>query len=543
MGTDTIRRLMFTPPVAVARLGGSTTPMDAFDWAPGDPHTVYETRVHPAWTLVVAADGTVTPVLPDALVVRDGPLLRPVAPFLELWALVGDGAPGQWQPAPVTPALLAANGVGEADVTFTVTAVNAKAARRTGDPALRFGTFPPVAVRADQHAAVDLRGESPSGATPPMIPAGRFIRLGSVQVTRPSTRPPDAPWPEDVRVDVLRLRFTPGPGRVYGPPVAAAPLGNPPFVPVPADRAFLDPAAGWFGAAPTDTVVPGDTIDFRADNATSLGVVDDTCDAVVTVALPLGGDILRARANVTVGPPHFGPDRRPFVSLADEINDRELDPARSAALTGQQRAEWVEDLFERIAEVVSLFDLDFLRNNRAATLPAADRAPTAIPGDGVPEPERALGGLDRLRDREIAVPAVSLIEPLPLSARARERHRALSDIGQLAPWVLAHPERLRELIRPPFSVRGPTYDDSWTMQMPPFMAQSNRWPLTLTHWQYDLLMAWADELVAAGDPTLRGGDLADLGDRGAEEEPAPLSPEAAERRRQVLAVLDQDAER
>ena len=117
----------------------------------------------------------------------------------------------------------------------------------------------------------------------------------------------------------------------------------------------------------------------------------------------------------------------------------------------------------------------------------------------MPQPERALGGLDVLRDRDIAVAGASTIEPLPLAARARERHRTLSDLGQLAPWVLAHPERLRALIRPPFSVHDTSYPDSWTMQMPPFMAQSNRWPLTLTHWQYDLLMAWADDLVAAGD--------------------------------------------
>jgi hypothetical protein len=538
--------------------------MDAFTWAPGDPHTVYETRVRPTWTLKVAADGTVTPELPEKLEVRDGPLLRPVAPFLELWALVGDGAPADWQPVPVTPALLAANGAGEADVTFTVAAVNAKAARRTGNPALRFGTFPPVALRADQHQAVDLRGESPPGATPPMIPAGRFIRLGSVQVPRPSTRPADAPWPEDVRVDVLRLRFTPGPGRVYGPPASAQPAGNPPVVPVPADRAFLDPAAGWFDAPRGTRVTPADTVDERGATRRSLGVVDDTCDAVVTVALPLSGDVLRARANVTVGPPHFGPDRRPFVSLADELNDRERDPAAGPALTGQQRAEWVEDLFERIAEVVSLFDVDYWRGQMIRStddgqpfpLPAAELAPTAIPGDEVPLADSAMGGRDLLRDRDIAVPADSEIEPLPLAARARERHRTLSDIGQLAPWVLAHPQRLRELIRPPFSVHGPSYAASWTMQMPPFMAQSNRWPLTLTHWQYDLLMAWADDLVAAGEVTLREGDVAvapgDLavapGDGAAEPVPAaeraaPLSPHAEERRRQVLAVLDQDAGR
>jgi len=110
MAADTIRRLFFTPPIAIARLGASTTPMDAFDWVVGDPHTIAETRVRPTWTLVVDAQGAVIPRMPATLTLRDGPLLRPVAPFLELWAMAGDGPPSQWGPRPVTPELLAANG-------------------------------------------------------------------------------------------------------------------------------------------------------------------------------------------------------------------------------------------------------------------------------------------------------------------------------------------------------------------------------------------------------------------------------------------------
>jgi len=30
MAADTIRRLFFTPPIAIARLGGSSTPLEAF---------------------------------------------------------------------------------------------------------------------------------------------------------------------------------------------------------------------------------------------------------------------------------------------------------------------------------------------------------------------------------------------------------------------------------------------------------------------------------------------------------------------------------
>ena len=71
--------------------------------------------------------------------------------------------------------------------------------------------------------------------------------------------------------------------------------------------------------------------------------------------------------------------------------------------------------------------------------------------------------------------------------------------------------------------------------MPPFMAQSNRWPLTLTHWQYDLLMAWADDLVAAGGARVARGSRR----RGARRRPRPSPRCRCTRRsagRQVLAV-------
>jgi hypothetical protein len=371
-----------------------------------------------------------------------------------------------------------------------------------------------------------------------MIPAGRSVPLGAVQVLRP--RPPvtDAPWPPEVRLDVLRLRFTPGAGHAYGPPEAALaqPSAGLPAA-VPPDRAFLNPAAGWFNALRGDRVVPADTRDERAvaGEPRSLGVIDDTCDAVVAAELTLGQETLRARANVTVGPPHFAPDRRPFLSLADEINDREHDPGRDAALTATERDRWVEDLFERIAETAWLLDLDFWRSPRpgsylVATLTGDALTAGPIPGDGVPGPNRALGGRDALRDRDIAIPAPSDLEPFPLSARARERHRALSDLGQLVPWILTHPERLRALVRPPFTI-GPGYRASFTMQMPPVMVNSNRWPLTLAHWQYDLLMAWADALTAPSAAAARAPEA---------EGVTELSDAAAARRRQVLALLDDE---
>lgn len=106
---------------------------------------------------------------------------------------------------------------------------------------------------------------------------------------------------------------------------------------------------------------PGDTYDV-VDQRTpegrvgpSLGVVDDTCEVHFSVVLTTSIErSLDARAVAFVGPPDFAPDRRPFLSVADEINDRCGDAAtRNAAMDEGQLDRWVEDLFERIYETVS----------------------------------------------------------------------------------------------------------------------------------------------------------------------------------------------
>ena len=527
MAADSIRRIFFTPSVAIARLGGSATPLDAFTWGQGNPHTVAETRIRPAWTLDVSPNGSVVPRLPRRLILRDGPLLRPVAPFLELWALIGDGATAADLTAvPVTTALLGANGVTLADLTFEVEAMNRKAERRSprgggAVPAhLRFGTFPSVRVRGDQHQPVPLLAVSPPDARTSMIPRGRNIPLGQLQVLRPVAQPASPRWPDDVRTDVVRVRFTPARGRFYGPPAAAQPGGG--LVPAVAARdAFLDPGAGWFGAQQSDRTVPGDTFDFRADGR-SLGVVDDTCDAVVSVELGLQGGGLRGHANIGVGPPQYGSDRRPFLSLADELNDREHDPQRDRELDADAVATWVEDLFERVYEVVSGTDVDWWRANAAAELEPPERR-AVIPGDEVPAPTRAMGGQDRLRDASITIPPPSPNVAQPLAQRGRDRHRNLSDLRQLEAFVRANPGRMEQLVRPPLRAGRAS---AQTMQMPPFMRNSNGRALSLAPWQYDLLMAWVASLAAAPPPP-PGPGLA-------------LSSEAAVRRQRVLDMLDFD---
>lgn len=519
---ERIQAIFVDPPIAVARLGGSSEAQEAFTWIRSpNPRANGETAVAPTWTFRVLPDASVEPYLPVELRFRDGPQIRPVCPYFEIWVRLGE--PGSdaasWRDTPLTPALLDGHAADLSALVVTIDARNAKAARRTGQASLAFGTFPSISIRGDHHRPVPILGTSPPGAAPPMIPSGRGIPLGFVQLMRSRQQPPDPPW-GDIDVAAVRLRFTPGKGLFYGPPDAAATTPLRPHPAVLAENAFLDPAAGWQGAPASGRVEPFDTYDGAEASGpdggpgASLGIVDDTCEVRIQVSLALPGydGPLRANANIFVGPPDYGPDRRPFLSLADELNDRAGDGAeRSAALTGTDLDQWVEDLFERVFETVSLLNVDWFRTRRAAPVPSDRLREKPLAHDTLPEPERAMGGRDPLRNPEFALLGPTRNEPLPLSEHARTRHRALSDVQELREFVRRRPGRMKELVRRAFEIDAEEGPGETSMRMPPFMRQSNAFPLTLASWQYDLLMRWVDGLendvvaMAASDAVLGGG--------------------------------------
>jgi hypothetical protein len=352
-------------------------------------------------------------------------------------------------------------------------------------------------------------------------------------------------WPETLDLDVIRVRFTPGRGEFYGPRQAVQPTPESPVPAVIAANAFLDSRAGWFNspAQGGGFVVPGDTFDFFQVGAMqhALGVVDDTCEGRIEVQLRLAAaaaPILRAHANVLVGPPDFAPDRRPFLTIADELNDRSGDAAaRNSALSGADLDLWIEDLFTRAYETVSLMNVDHWRAVRGLRGLDGDRlARTAIAGDTVMPEDQSMGSRDALRNRDLRVVPRSADVPLPLSGHARERHRSLAAVERLRDLVASSPTRLRELVRGPFEVESGEGGNTTTMRMPPFMRQSNASPLTLAAWQYALVIRWVDEqqtrrlvapMAAVAVPTVHP------------EAPTRRLTEAAEARRaEVLARLD-----
>jgi hypothetical protein len=533
---QTIQAIFVDPPIAIARLGGSRIPQDAYIWVePGNPRSDGNTVVAPWWSLDVHADGSVTPRMPTDVRLRDGDVIRPVAPFFEVWASIGEpgSPPSRWNDVPLTPALLQEFQLSEAALSLQFNAQNRKAARRIVNDNLAFGTYPPVAVNANDHGVHALSATSPPGAAVPMIPAGKAIPLGSVQVMRSRSQSRSnhrrAHWQDVVNVEVIRFRFTPAYGHFYGPPEAARKTEHRRSA-VDKANAFLDPKAGWYRRRTKETVAPDDTYDTLVDSdgsGPSLGVVDDTCEVRVTITLALPGRPLIAHANVFVGPPDFGPDRRPFLSLADELGDRgAASAARNSAMSKAEREAWVEDLFERIYETVSLFNLDHFQSNSGIRLQDDRLLPKdkALTGDGVLAPKNhAMTNRDALRNATNRVPVRTKRQPLPLSEYARMRHKSIQDIDALKELLDEHPGRLQQLIRQPFEVEAAENGDVTTMRMPPFMRNSNAFPLTLAAWQYELLMEWVKSLPAPRKKSRAG---------------ATLSPRAKRRRDAILAWLD-----
>ncbi|MFE1290263.1 hypothetical protein [Streptomyces sp. NPDC058751] len=465
-----IEEIWLYPPLAFARMGPSPEPCENYRYAESDlsPRGTGKTVVLPEPSLHVAADGTLTERQPQGNRVRfkDSAGFRPICPFFEVhgtWTVDGRRESGA-----ITTEVLDTFGLAPGNVRWTVEVANLKAHHCTRALGDRIDAR--VEVPGDEHTRHPLQGSSPQGASRRLVPQGRHVPLGSVQIPRPS-----ASFPE------LRLRFTPAAGLVYGPKNL---LQRTSRYPLPTERLFLSSDASWcsFTIKNDPRTVPeglfagaNQQLD-TGNNGTSFGLVDDSCDGLVKVEV--GG--LTAHARVVVTPPDFAPDRRPFTSLADGLMDRVRraevrDPAYISEKP-QLTALEVRDLFERILEAMDAVNVD-AQNDRAG-------------GDNT-----AFGlSLAAGRARMFPVPEKLRGIQLPLTERGRRKHRRFVALEVLEDMVREQPDLIQRFIRNPYADPEP-----FDRRMPVAVRGSDGFPMHLTRRQYDLLVAWADSVRATAE--------------------------------------------
>lgn len=508
-GSLRILSLFILPPNVIARLGGSPTPLESYVWSE-DPTIAgrSQTVIEPSVSFEIVSDGSIRPYLPSSIRFRDDKLVRPVAPFLELWARVLDD--GTERELPVTLGLLDRAQATMANLTFRVTAANRKAERRCGDVACSIEAQ--VSSIGTDYTRKALLGVSPNSPnSQPLVFFDKPIPFGFFQVIRP-LRATDL----GIDLSLVRMRFTPAAGEVYGPPTATqavAPGTNRMHAMVKQENRILNPQAAWAGYDSNydrfRNPEPSDTYDGASINKNvSWGVVDDTCDVLVECDLVIDGVRFQAQSRIAVAPPHFAPDRRPFVSLADDLKDRDQPiPDGSGALSGGETQPELEsrinDLFQRALEVAGLFNVDA---NRSRAIGTNDDLPQ------LPNAARTDSGMMTAADKPFADLSTASLQSvpharLPLTDLVQPAHGQLADLDSMVTKLREEADRIRLIVRPPYAYlrelpnppatdpnpkyRDPrlTRDLQYDMRMPPFMRDSDATAMSLTHRQYDELMS------------------------------------------------------
>jgi hypothetical protein len=441
-----ILELRILPPLAVARLGSSPEPLENYELVVEDP--LGYRRIEPAETLRVdrASGEVVEAYTPRDIRFRDGDRIRPVAPFLEVFARTSEDVL-----EPLTVELLKAEGLRPGDLRWTVSLGNIKAFRRTGDvndKVLAIAQF-------SDHEHHPLEGECAN-----FLP-GKTLPLGSARYIKPS---PD--FPE------IRLRYTPAAGLVYGANaqrITAAGPGGPVTEndPVLDGRIIYDDKKGhWRNyfdpGLPTDTN-PGSIYAGYTDkdgNQVSWGYLDDECDGIVAVEAAVGGRTLRAIARLGAGPPSFAPDGLPIRTVADELEQAMFGPV--VAVSEVSPAQ-IEDIVRRAFETVRLLNTAVMNGN-----PVDGRLATAsiMPSQDANDYHRMFG----------AIMATTLVDNLSVVALHQTVLTALKS-GTPA-WfadVLRHPDEIGDL------------SDKGRRKMPAMMRGADARYLTLTRRQIDMI--------------------------------------------------------
>ena len=343
--------LRILPPIAIGRLGSSETPLEAYDLEVSKDRPLGFRRIVPQDTLVVdPLTGAIQRCYkPDKIEFKDVDQIRPVAPFLEVYARTAE-----YVLEPLTLELLASEGLTPADLRWDVHIGNTKVFRRTGKA--------DDSIFAQLENIRDHEVHLLSGECANFLP-GKILPFGSVRYIRPTKEFPE-----------IRLRFTPAAGKIYGSRTKRRISDSQPeksleIDPVmSADRVLYDPEKGtWLGYVdePSPTLTNPAQIyggyGNDADNQVSWGYLDDACDGTVTVTLTRkDGSALTAHAHVSAGPPAFAPDTLPIRTVSDELEQILLGPE---VQENEVSIEAAKDVIRRAFETVRLMNTAAMNGN------------------------------------------------------------------------------------------------------------------------------------------------------------------------------------
>ncbi|WP_423193158.1 hypothetical protein [Cupriavidus sp. H18C2] len=468
-----ITELRLLPPLAIGRLGSAEEPLVAYDLVVSPEDPLDYRQIVPATTFEVDVNSgeIVRTYVPDSVRFKDAKKrIYPVAPFIEVFAVL-DSSPEDL--VPVTPELLAAEGLSLEAVTWEVEVANNKAYRRTED----VGDKITASIRLQENYA-----RTPLEGTGPNLLAGRTLPLGHIQVIRPTKEEPN-----------LRLRFTPAKGLVYGAsPTRMTGTGKAEADPVVVgegwDRIIYDAKKGkWLGYAdPSDSPVttnPGSIYAGYGDAdglQHSWGYLDDECDGYVRVTLKRAdGACLVAVSHICAGPPTFAPDTLPVRVISDELEQIMLGPKVEEEEISIDEAE---DIVRRSLETIRLLNTTVMNGN-----PVYGRQRVA-------STMSAQDANDYHRDYE-PIAAAAIVDNLALQQLHRRVFSTLS--SGTAAWfgeVLRRPEEIGDLT------------SNGRRKMPAMMRGADARALTLTRRQIDIVTRAAAKAMFRVDPAKHEGE-------------------------------------
>jgi hypothetical protein len=461
--TLTIKQLSILPPFAIGRLGSANEPMDNYtfdlDIDPDLEHPLGYRQIKAQPTLIVSEDsGEIeSERTPATLEFKRGGKIRPVAPFLEVYAVTNAEAL-----EPLTVDLLHKHGLSVKNISWQLTVSNRKVVRRTQD---EDDLVHAQTEWFSDHAARTLKGKCKN-----FISTEAFVNFGSARFIKPNRRFPE-----------IRLRFTPAAGLIYGPDQPSEGLATKDRDPdaaeyyqVPQDRAIYNHEKSWYGLSKTknQTVPPSlfaiepPAPSWLYDNiAISRGYLDDACDGFVEVQLTLqDGSKLGATARICSAPPAMAPDSLFVRTLVDDleqvINGPEIGPEEAAE---DIRAS-AQDIVRRAYETVRFMNVAVMNGNDF-------KGRSALWLDSMPE-EEAAGTQRTIRP----IMPSGTVDTLAIMTLHQQVYAALR--AGAAPWFL-------RLLRSPDEVAD--FTDRGRRKMPALMCGADNNYLALTWRQIDTI--------------------------------------------------------